>query len=141
MKDFRESVYRTSNFKRFFLMATLPEIGKTPTFNIPIVDLSAFLQGKVESEAVQDLVKQIRLACSTSGFFQIVGHGVSLAMQDSALRASKALFSLPEEEKLKLKERPGIGYETFGAQILEAGRKPDLKEVSSFHCLHHDVLR
>ncbi|OAA82330.1 Oxoglutarate/iron-dependent oxygenase [Akanthomyces lecanii RCEF 1005] len=109
-------------------MATLPEIGKTPTFNIPVVDLSAFLQGKVESEAVQDLVEQIRLACSTSGFFQIIGHGVSLAMQDSALRASKALFSLPEEEKLKLKERPGVGYETFGAQILEAGRKPDLKE-------------
>ncbi|KAK2616675.1 hypothetical protein QQS21_000498 [Conoideocrella luteorostrata] len=54
-------------------------------------------------------------------------------MQDSVFCASKKLFSLPQEEKLKLKGGPGLGYEAFGSQVLEAGKKPDLKEGYFYH--------
>lgn len=113
-------------------MATVPEAGRQPEFSIPVVDLSVCLHGDGDLDEVDSVVNQIRLACSTSGFFQIVGHGISQTMQDSVLDASKALFTLPEEEKLKMKGKPGVGYETFGSQVLEAGKKPDLKEVSWF---------
>lgn len=116
--------------KSSFLMATIPNAGSKPEFSIPVVDLSAYLHDNENVNELDSVVNQIRSACSTSGFFQIVGHGISQAMQDSVLSASKALFSLAEEEKLKLKGKPGVGYETFGSQILEAGKKPDLKEVS-----------
>lgn len=117
--------------KSSFLMETVPDSGRKPEFSIPLVDLDAYLHGNGDYfHEVDSVVDQIRSACATSGFFQIVGHGISQMMQDSVLRASKALFSLPQEEKSKLKGKPGVGYETFGSQVLEAGKKPDLKEVS-----------
>jgi hypothetical protein len=103
---------------------------ETPAFTIPVVDISPYLRNPQSVEAEQ-VVEQIRAACVTSGFFQITGHGISEALQDQIFSAAKTLFALPEDDKRKLAGKPGRGYEIIGSQILEAGKKPDLKEVSS----------
>ncbi|KAJ9616901.1 hypothetical protein H2200_000621 [Cladophialophora chaetospira] len=99
-----------------------------PVFTIPTVDLSAYLKNPNSSEAAY-IVKQIRNASATSGFFQITGHGISASLQDRVFTAAKAVFALPENEKRELSGKPGRGYEIIGTQTLEIGKKPDLKEV------------
>lgn len=103
-------------------------VQKPTDFIIPTVDLSPYLQDP-KSPAADAVVTQIRRACATSGFFQLVGHGVSKSLQQQAFAAAKAVFSLPEDEKRKLSGIPGRGYEILGTQFLEPGKKADLKEV------------
>lgn len=110
-------------------MAIRPE-QEQPAFTIPVVDLKPYLENPDSSEA-EKIVTQIREACTTSGFFQIVGHGIPASMQDKIFTAAKTFFDLPIEEKKKLGGKPGRGYELIGSQILEAGKQPDLKEVSA----------
>ncbi|OAP65114.1 hypothetical protein AYL99_01086 [Fonsecaea erecta] len=98
-----------------------------PTFTIPTVDLTGYLNDPESSQA-ETIVTQIRTACTTSGFFQITGHGVPESLQKRVFAAAKALFDLPDEEKHKLSGKPGRGFEVIGAQTLEDGKKPDLKE-------------
>jgi len=109
-------------------------------FIIPTVDLSPYLQ-EPESAAAGAIVTEIRKACATSGFFQLVGHGVPKSLQQQAFAAAKALFNLPDEEKRKLSGIPGRGYEVLGTQFLEPGKKADLKEVSPRRNTHVGVLR
>ena len=99
-------------------------------FTIPTIDLSAYLQHP-NSSAADTIVEQIRAACATSGFFQLVGHGIPESLQEQAFRAARTFFNLSNEEKRKLSGKPGRGYELIGTQILEDGKKPDLKEVSA----------
>ncbi|EXJ91470.1 hypothetical protein A1O3_00018 [Capronia epimyces CBS 606.96] len=96
-------------------------------FTIPTIDLSAYLQHPDSSDA-DTVVEQIRTACATSGFFQLVGHGIPKQLQDQAFAAARTFFDLPDEEKRKLSGNPSRGYELIGTQSLEHGKKPDLKE-------------
>lgn len=98
-------------------------------FTIPTVDISPYLDDNHSMEADQ-VIEQIRAACATSGFFQITGHGIPDSLQADIFAAAKAVFALPDEDKRKLAGVPGRGYEIIGSQILEPGKKPDLKEVS-----------
>jgi isopenicillin N synthase-like dioxygenase len=97
-------------------------------FTIPTIDLIPYLNDPASSKA-EDIVEQIRNACTTSGFFQITGHDISQNLPERAFVAAKTLFALPDDEKRKLSGKPGRGYEIIGTQTLEAGKKPDLKEV------------
>lgn len=72
-----------------------------PASSIPPVDLKAYLENPSSSEAA-DIVKQIRNACATSGFFQVTGHDDSASLQDRVFAAAKALFALPVHQKRKL---------------------------------------
>ncbi|KAK6387169.1 uncharacterized protein PV06_07648 [Exophiala oligosperma] len=96
-------------------------------FTIPTVDISPYLDDNHSMEADQ-VIEQIRAACATSGFFQITGHGIPDSLQADIFAAAKAVFALPDEDKRKLAGVPGRGYEIIGSQILEPGKKPDLKE-------------
>lgn len=102
---------------------------ETPAFTVPTIDLSAYLHQPNSSDA-ELVVEQIRSACATSGFFQLIGHGIPESLQKQAFAAAKIFFNLSDEEKKKLSGRPGRGYEIIGTQFLEQGKKPDLKEVS-----------
>lgn len=109
---------------------------ESPTFTVPTIDLSAYLQNPDSSDA-ETVVEQIRTACATSGFFQLVGHGIPDPLQQQAFAASRTFFNLSDEEKRKLSGKPGRGYELIGTQYLEDGKKPDLKEVSFGSTLMH----
>lgn len=102
-------------------------------FQIPSVDISPYLADQ-SSAAAEDVVNRIRAACTTSGFFQVTGHGVSESLREGVLNAAKTVFDLPYEEKLKLAGVPGRGYEAIGDQALEPGKKADLKEVCAIPC-------
>jgi isopenicillin N synthase-like dioxygenase len=100
---------------------------------IPVIDVSKFLADPKSIEACA-VVDQIRQACATSGFFQMVNHGVPTELQDGAFAAAEKFFHLPMEEKAALdasKNSGHRGYDVLESQSYEEGVMPDLKEVKS----------
>ncbi|KAF3771914.1 DOWNY MILDEW RESISTANCE 6 protein [Nymphaea thermarum] len=65
-----------------------------PFRSIPIIDLA--------SPDRSDVVRQVRHACASYGFFQIVNHGMPGALIENMLRIARNFFRLPIEEKMKL---------------------------------------
>jgi isopenicillin N synthase-like dioxygenase len=111
---------------------------RTPKpFEIPTIDISAYKSNPSSPEALK-IVEQVRNACMTVGFFQLVGHGIPRDLQDAVFRGSAAFFALPASEKKKvLRDRAAGaingGYEVIGTQGLEQGKLPDLNEVLPFY--------
>jgi isopenicillin N synthase-like dioxygenase len=101
-------------------------------FNVPTIDISPYLQDSSSDEALK-VVEDVRGACTGTGFFQLVGHGIERNLQEKVFKGSEKLFSLPMEEKVKLDKGKSIGasnrgYELIGGQGLQEGALPDLKE-------------
>lgn len=95
---------------------------------IPIIDISP-----LNSEDLNDMkavAQAIGTACMDHGFFYVIGHGVSISLQDELTSLSKQFFSLSEEEKMKISMKLGgrawRGYFPLGDE-LTSGR-PDQKE-------------
>lgn len=96
--------------------------------NIPVIDISGLRQGAAERRAV---ARELRKACTETGFFYIVGHGTPAALIEQLLRQSRLFFALPAEQKLALVTDMSPcrrGYEPLRAQTLEPNMPPDLKE-------------
>ncbi|KAH8205383.1 hypothetical protein TruAng_000462 [Truncatella angustata] len=92
-------------------------------FIIPTVDLGPYLSDTSTEEAAK-VVEQVRRASITSGFFQLVGHGISKDLQGRVQKAAEALFALPLEKKKKLMH-PTLknrGYEIIGSQGFYIGQ-------------------
>jgi isopenicillin N synthase-like dioxygenase len=106
---------------------------KESSFQVPTIDITPFRTGKNSIEALK-VVVQVREACMTSGFFELVGHGIERSLQDRLFHAADALFSLPPEEKKKM-DRTVLGgphnrgYELMGTQVLQRDAGADQKEV------------
>lgn len=103
-----------------------------PSFTIPTVDIAPYLSDP-SSLAAQRVIEQINRACRSTGFFQIVNHGVPAALQSEVFRAAERFFRLPLEEKKKLDAKTTVGhrgYDVLESQSYEEGVLPDLKEVS-----------
>jgi len=101
---------------------------------LPIIDVSGYLAPK-SPEDRERVIAQVRDAASQYGFFQLVGHGIPLTLQRDLLRCMDNVFSLPEEEKLKmsfLKNPCRRGYEASGMSHREGDALPDAKEVRMF---------
>jgi len=115
--------------------------------SIPTVDISPFLSNNASPEALRDVVESMRYACTTYGFFYLVGHGIQEEDRLKALDSAKRFFSLPKEEKMdvwigKAMGRSFRGYEPLSLQIHKEGLLPDTKEVSRYwhvdsSCMHH----
>lgn len=105
-------------------------VDKSTPFVIPTIDIAPYLADPSSPEA-QKIITQVRDACVTTGFFSLVGHGISKELQEQLFDASKAFFALPLEEKKKHVSPPLLnrGYELIGNQALQEGTLPDLKEV------------
>lgn len=103
--------------------------GSSP--NVPTVDISPYLEDP-KSKAARKVIDDVREACTSTGFFQITGHGISKEQQKSVFDAAHAFFALPLEEKKKLNAAHFIGhrgYDVLASQSYEEGVLPDLKEV------------
>ncbi|KAF4310738.1 Isopenicillin N synthase [Botryosphaeria dothidea] len=101
-----------------------------PSFTIPTVDIAPYLSDP-SSLAAQRVIEQINRACRSTGFFQIVNHGVPAALQSEVFRAAERFFRLPLEEKKKLDAKTTVGhrgYDVLESQSYEEGVLPDLKE-------------
>lgn len=102
---------------------------------IPTVDISAWIDPNSTEEGRQNVVDEMRNACTTYGFFSLVGHGITPEEQEQALKCAKLFFTLSEEDKMdvciaKSKGRSFRGYEPPGIQVHQEGLLPDTKEVS-----------
>jgi isopenicillin N synthase-like dioxygenase len=102
-------------------------------FHIPTIDIKPYILNPSSHEAAK-VIAEVRNACKTAGFFQLIGHGIPRDLQDSVFRSSAAFFALPMEEKARLlRDRNGGalngGYEVLGSQGSENGKLADLSEV------------
>ncbi len=78
-----------------------------------------------------ETARTLRAACIDHGFFYLTDHGIPADELREMLDAARTFFALPAEEKLRLDYRLSAanrGYEPIGAQTLQAGTAPDLKE-------------
>jgi isopenicillin N synthase-like dioxygenase len=100
---------------------------------IPVIDMACLRDGP--PRALAETAVAVRRACLDTGFFYVRNHGMPASLSESALRWSARFFDLPLHEKLELAQSRSWarrGYEAPGAQVLDAGSAPDLKE--SFRC-------
>ncbi|MCJ1268277.1 2-oxoglutarate-dependent dioxygenase asL3 [Lobaria immixta] len=111
-------------------------MGSLPVGNetIPTIDISPFLAENASEQAVNEVVDSVRHACTTYGFFQLVGHGVSDEERDGILECAKRFFELPVEEKMEVQIKHSMGksfrgYEPPGIQTHQKGLKADTKEA------------
>ncbi|MGW3205226.1 isopenicillin N synthase family dioxygenase [Streptomyces sp. NPDC001135] len=100
---------------------------------VPVIDLSprSTPQGRAA------IARTIDQACTGSGFFVVVGHGVPQELIDRMFTVTYAFFRLPEEEKEQVAHRPGVsGFRRTGgstAHSLDQRTPPDLCEAFSVH--------
>lgn len=105
---------------------------------IPTIDISPWLSSNASQKALDDIVKEVHDACSTYGFFNLIGHGVSAGTQKRVWEASKLFFDLPLEEKMEVSVNKSMGkafrgYEPSLIQTHQVGLLPDTKEVRTSH--------
>jgi isopenicillin N synthase-like dioxygenase len=94
---------------------------------IPVIDFSPYMEG---SETGKTLVSsQIRDAAERIGFFYISNPPVKQETRDAAFEATRSFFSMPLEEKLKIKINSSHrGYLPIGNSSYDAKLKPNVNE-------------
>lgn len=109
----------------------LPPARRASPDEVPVLDLTNLTQGGSKNE----IARQLRRACETTGFFYVANHGVPQAAIDAAFDATKRYFALPLDVRLrdKIDERFRRGFMPTGINQ-HAGYSPDLKESFDF-CL------
>lgn len=97
---------------------------------VPVIDLAPLLLPTPSAEAVADIVAQVGRACEEWGFFQVVNHGVSLALLQQLEASAKAFFDLPLEEKRKVRRSLENVLGFYDSELTKNRR--DWKEVFDF---------
>ena len=111
---------------------------------IPTIDISPYLSSNASQQSLDDVVEAVRHACTTYGFFYLVGHGVPVGEQERMLDCTRKFFELPLEERMELwignsMEKSNRGYEPSGIQTHQKGLLADTKEVRNLVVLQkHD---
>ncbi|KAL4336300.1 hypothetical protein GQ457_07G023860 [Hibiscus cannabinus] len=80
--------------------------------------------------AVQEVLKELDLACKNIGFFYVKGHGIPDSLLKEVRNVTRNFFDLPCDDKLKIKLTPSTGYR--GYQKIKANITkgiPDLQEA------------
>ena len=76
---------------------------------IPVIDIGPLLAQ--ENDAINCVAEQLNIACSNIGFFFVTNHGISEDVISKSFEISKEYFSLPFEEKMKVRmNRHQCGY-------------------------------
>lgn len=67
---------------------------------IPVVDISSLISPSASNEEAKfNISQEIRHACETVGFFQVVGHGVDEQLFDAMIAEARRFFSQSPELK------------------------------------------
>jgi|SRR5690242_4579702 len=101
-------------------------------FEVPVIDVSpSFSDSRIERQRV---AHQIQKACTTSGFFYITNHGVTLQAREGILRqAERFMHGLSAEQKENLhtkKSKLGLGWEP--SEYTSIAGDLETKEVFNF---------
>lgn len=100
----------------------------TPT-SIPLIDLTDSFSPDLDKRRA--VAWSLHKAARETGFFYVVNHGVPLALLQAQLDCARDYFALPLDRKMELDIATSEimrGYEPMGAQTLDEGSPPDLKE-------------
>lgn len=101
--------------------------------NIPVVDLSQFLSGSVNSRMA--FSEELGNAYEEVGFVAVKNHGIPDELIKRLYENVQTFFSLPLEKKKKY-EIPGLagqrGYTSFGREHAKGSQAPDLKEFFQY---------
>jgi len=99
------------------------------TRNIPVVDLSKFVEGNAEQRAA--FVQEIGNAFRDIGFVSVANHGIPKSLVKDFYDSSKTFFSQPVDVKRSY-EVKGLagqrGYTSFGKEHAKQSQVADLKE-------------
>ncbi|KAG5535586.1 hypothetical protein RHGRI_023374 [Rhododendron griersonianum] len=103
--------------------------------SIPIIDISPLLAkwddpNMAGDQGVGEVVQQLDQACREAGFFYVKGHGIPDSIIKEVRNLTHKFFSLPYEEKLKIKISPAAGYRGYqriGENITKG--TPDMHEA------------
>ncbi|KAK5216381.1 hypothetical protein LTR96_008704 [Exophiala xenobiotica] len=99
-------------------MGSLPESIRV---EVPVIDISGYLKGDKAQAA--KVANELRSACQSPGFFQIIGHKVSADLRTRLLVKLAEFFALPATAKKELHRSQSKclrGYESVGEQRLES---------------------
>jgi isopenicillin N synthase-like dioxygenase len=66
----------------------------------PVIDIAGYLAG--DKSQIPQIISEIDRAFRTTGFFQLVGHGISQAEIDGMIKKTAEFFALPDETKRKI---------------------------------------
>jgi isopenicillin N synthase-like dioxygenase len=102
----------------------------TVTANLPLIDMAGVREG--DQAALIRAGEAIRKACSESGFFYIINHGVPQAVIDTTMAAAKTFFAYPPEVKRQVAvNKRHRGWHALGGALMYEATKPDFKEFFS----------
>lgn len=98
--------------------------------NLPLIDMAGVREG--DEAATLRAGEAIRKACSETGFFYIVNHGVTQSVIDTAMAAAKTFFAYPAEVKRQVAvNKRHRGWHALGGALMYEATKPDFKEFFS----------
>ncbi|MCU1398268.1 MAG: putative Oxidoreductase, 2OG-Fe(II) oxygenase family [Acidimicrobiales bacterium] len=104
------------------------------SLDVPVIDLEPWRTGSVDARAA--VAAAVDHACRTSGFFQVVGHGVPPELIDHALDEIDRFFHLPLAEKMAIRPASDAinrGFLPLGSEALSytvgVDAPADLREV------------
>lgn len=107
---------------------------KPVTVDIPIIDLTGLRTG--DSGDRQQVAREIRAACTDTGFFTITGHGVPADLLNRTRQAAEDFFAAPDDRKrdvLRPPEKISRGWNPPAdrtlANTLGTDTPPDLQEA------------
>ncbi|XP_027362712.1 protein SRG1-like [Abrus precatorius] len=110
-------------------IAINPPISSNSLPLLPVIDLNELLCEDVKGSELEKL----DLACKEWGFFQLINHGVSIALVEDVKVGAQELFNLSMEEKKKLWQKPG-DMEGFG-QMIDVPKDEPSDWVDMFYIL------
>jgi len=103
-----------------------------------VIDVTPLLDSNATEASLADTAAQIDAACRRVGFFSIVGHGVSISLQDRLEEAAHGFFSLSDAAKAEnAMVRAGAawrGWFPVGGELTSG--VPDRKEGIYFGSEH-----
>ncbi|KAL2241272.1 gibberellin 20 oxidase 1-B-like [Sesamum indicum] len=102
----------------------------------PPVDLKGFLDG--DQEATDLAARQIKNACLSHGFFQVINHGVDASVIEAMHRHTDTFFNLHVSKKMALLRKPGALFGYSGAHADRFSSNLPWKETFSFIYEHAD---
>ncbi|XP_062024953.1 protein SRG1-like [Rosa rugosa] len=98
---------------KFGAIESSPELGR-----IPIIDVSLFSPPSIDTKEAEIELNKLRAALSSSGCFQVIGHGISSSFLDKVREAAKQFFDLPVEEKQRYSREIYGGREGYGEDAI-----------------------
>ncbi|MEQ8839378.1 MAG: 2-oxoglutarate and iron-dependent oxygenase domain-containing protein [Acidimicrobiales bacterium] len=101
--------------------------------HVPVIDVAGLTSD--DPRVRSSVAAEIGEACRTIGFLSVTGHGVPDEVIDAAFAATRQVFDLSFDEKMKSAwddQHPDRGYDPPGSQRLGADAAPDLKEAWAF---------